>query len=352
VSEKFDFAIFGCGAIGGAIGAYATRAGRKVLMIEPWAEHAAKMQRDGLIVQAPDEEWTQAVTVISPADLERTVTEPLDVVVVSVKSMDTVTATQTIEPFLSSNGCVVSAQNSINEELIAPIVGSHRTVGCVVLIAGGLEAPGLVQRRAMSIEPDGTSLLLGELDGTLSGRLTDLQSLFEGFGPVGVTSNLLGARWGKLTRNSMHNTLAAVSNMGVKEILSDTFARSVHNFTGIEIIRVVDALNIPIEHLEVVDELRRAAAGDLEPLDSRMAANGAAMKGRGPTSTLQDALKGRPLETDYFNGYIARKAKTAGVEVPLNEMLVSLARQIDDKTLNPSPHNLPLFKEIMAGYLG
>lgn len=351
MSEKFDFAIFGCGAIGGAIGAYATRSGRNVLMIEPWVEHAQKMQRHGLTVQAPDEEWTQAVTVITPADLDRTLTEPLDVVVLCVKSMDTATATRTIEPFLSENGCVVSAQNGINEELIAPIVGTGRTVGCVVLIAGGLEAPGLVQRRAISIEPDGTTLLLGELDGMLSSRLTEVKSLLEGFGPVGMTPNLLGARWGKLTRNSMHNTLAAVSNMGVKEILSDPFARSVHNFTGIEIIRVVDALNIPIEHLEVVQELRGAAAGDLETLDLRMAANGVAMKGRGPTSTLQDALKGRPLETEYFNGYIARKAKTVGIEVPLNEMLVSLAKQIDDKTLNPSPDNLSLFKEIMSDYL-
>ena len=52
--------------------------------------------------------------------------KPIDVAFVSVKSYDTLWATQLIKPYLSSNGFAVSMQNCINEERIAKVVGWGR----------------------------------------------------------------------------------------------------------------------------------------------------------------------------------------------------------------------------------
>ena len=57
---------------------------------------------------------------------------PIDIAIVSSKSYDTEWSTVMIRPYLSTDGFVVSAQNSINEETIARVVGWGRTVGCVV----------------------------------------------------------------------------------------------------------------------------------------------------------------------------------------------------------------------------
>jgi 2-dehydropantoate 2-reductase len=186
------------------------------------------------------------------------------------------------------------------------------------------------------------------LNGEITDRLHLLQGLLEGFGPIGLTTNLLGARWGKLTRNSMYNTLAAVTHMGVKEILSNPITRRINNAIGFEIIRVADAHHIPIEHLGEIEleDLRAGAAGNEEILDRKMAERGERMQGRGFPSTAQDALRGRPLETDYFNGYIARKAHDAGINVPMNDYMVALGKQIDTKTLHPNKENLALFEDV------
>ena len=53
-------------------------------------------------------------------DLQQITKErPIDIAIVAVKSYDTVWARAMIAPYRSENGCVVSAQNSINEEAIA-----------------------------------------------------------------------------------------------------------------------------------------------------------------------------------------------------------------------------------------
>jgi 2-dehydropantoate 2-reductase len=349
MNQSPSFAVFGCGAIGAAIAGYTSRAGQEVLMIEPWEEHARKMQRDGLLVTAPNEEWNQQVRVITPDQLD-TLSAPLDIVVLSTKSMETKMATELLKPYLSPDGCIISAQNSINEDQIAPIVGANRTVGCVVLISSELPAPGHVRRKSLSLERDGTSLLLGELNGEITDRLHLLQGLLEGFGPIGLTTNLLGARWGKLTRNSMHNSLQAVTGMDGKEVLMDPITRRIHNTIGFEMARVADAHHIPIEHLGEIEleDLRAGAAGNEEILDRKMAERGERMRSGSRSSTAQDALRGRPLETDYFNGYIARKAHDAGISAPMNERMVEVARQFDAKTLPARRENAALFESCFA----
>ncbi len=55
--------------------------------------------------------------------------DPVDIALVCTKSYDTAWNTRMIQPYLRASGCVVSVQNSINEDEIAAIVGATERWG-------------------------------------------------------------------------------------------------------------------------------------------------------------------------------------------------------------------------------
>jgi 2-dehydropantoate 2-reductase len=85
-----------------------------------------------------------------------------DVVFLTAKSYDTHWLVEFIRPYLKEDGVLVSIQNSLNEEWIAPVLGAERVVGCVLTGGGELLEPGGRGATARSTTPYYT---LGELSG-------------------------------------------------------------------------------------------------------------------------------------------------------------------------------------------
>jgi 2-dehydropantoate 2-reductase len=77
--------IWGAGAIGGTIGAYWARAGHDVLFVDQAADHVEAMNRDGLSIEGPVEEFRQPVRAVTP---DR-VTGAFERVVLAVKAHHT-----------------------------------------------------------------------------------------------------------------------------------------------------------------------------------------------------------------------------------------------------------------------
>lgn len=65
-----------------------------------------------------------------------------------MKSYDTEAALERVLPHLAPDAPLVSLQNSINEEWIAPRAGASRVLGGVVLVNAVLLEPGLVTATA------------------------------------------------------------------------------------------------------------------------------------------------------------------------------------------------------------
>ena len=173
---------------------------------------------------------------------------PIDIAIVSVKSYDTLWATALIAPYLASDGYVVSAQNGINEERIASIVGWERTVGCVVgnNFAVDLIEAGVV-KRTMPKDPAVKSLELGEVHGRVTPRLRELADIMACVDSCSITSNLWGVRWSKLCVNGMRNALSAVTGMNGNERDSHAEVRRIGIRLGSEAVRVGQALGYQLE---------------------------------------------------------------------------------------------------------
>jgi 2-dehydropantoate 2-reductase len=86
---------------------------------------------------------------------------------------------------------VVSLQNGLNERVIAEVVGEQRTIGAFVNFSADYLEPGLIHFAGRG------AFWIGELDGSLTPRLSTLQQALGHWGTVRQTDNIWGYLWGK-----------------------------------------------------------------------------------------------------------------------------------------------------------
>ena len=130
--------IWGAGAVGGTLGAYLARAGEDVLLVDIAEDHVDAMNRDGLAIEGPVECFTQPVRAATPSQVSGTFHR----VILAVKAHHTPQAVLALRPHLTDDGSVLSAQNGLNELVIAEAVGAQRTVGCFVNFGADWLGPG------------------------------------------------------------------------------------------------------------------------------------------------------------------------------------------------------------------
>ena len=132
------YVVVGGGAIGGTVAAALVRDGHDVLVCDADPDHVEAINRDGLAIEGPVEEYTVRVPAVSPDDLPA----ELDHVLLAVKAHHTRDAMKTIAPRLAPNGYVVSLQNGLNEPEIVAAVGEGRVVGAFVNFGADVVGPG------------------------------------------------------------------------------------------------------------------------------------------------------------------------------------------------------------------
>lgn len=333
-------AVMGAGAIGSTIGGYLARAGRDITLVDMWAAHVEEMARHGLKVTSPDEEFSVKVKAVHLADACR-LREPFDAVLFAVKSYDSEWAVRFIAPYLKPAGVLVSAQNSINEEWLAPLIGYTRIVGCVVTVGAGLYEPGHVIRTSASSRP---SLTLGEPNGMMTARLQELVRLLAPVGQTRATANLWGERWAKLIVNSMANPIAGITGMGSAELRASPEVFPIIVQVACEGLTVAQTLGVQVEPVGGIPTkayLDAARGVGLQELRDKLMAGGRNL-GAGRPSLLQDVTKGRRTEVEYLNGYVARKGREVGVPTPMNEAIVQVVKRVEAGELKQTPANLAL----------
>ena len=339
-------AIIGAGALGGHVGAYMTRAGHDVTLVDPWPEHVERMRSDGLTLagQSEAECFTQAVNAIHVTDLQATaMTRPFDIAFVSMKSYDTVWATQMVAQYLAPGGFVVSLQNGINEERVAGVVGWGRTVGCIAAkIAVELAAPAHIRRNVELGGERHTVFRVGEAHGRITPRIEQVAEMAGTADSSKTTANLWGERWSKLVVNCMRNPVAAATGRGGNANDRDEQTRRLAIRIAAEAIEVGLAHGHQLEDVYKIDpmDLVAAAQGDAAALaacEKTLLENATFRNDDQRPSMGQDMLKGRRTEIDYINGLVVEKAAEVGIATPANAGIADVVRRIERGEIAASP---------------
>lgn len=344
-------AVLGVGGIGGSIGAYLIREGHDVTLIDQWSAHVEKMKSDGLRLTNIEEDFTVPVRAFHLSEVSN-LREQFDIVYLSVKSYDTRWSTYLIEPSLKPTGFILPAQNALNDELVASIVGFSRTVGCVVTIGAGVYEPGHVVRT----DPlTAHAFTVGELSGLITPRAREVADALKALGPSEVTSNIWGARWSKMVVNCMGNALAGLIGPAASSLSKQQqdVAGLIRIVTGCEVVRVAQALGVEVEPINGIParEFAEATSGEaVKALKARLEAAWGGLRLTpeqarwlgvpGRPSLLQDVIKGRRTEIDQLNSYVVTRGEEVEVATPMNRAIVGLMRQLEGGELKPDPSNL------------
>jgi 2-dehydropantoate 2-reductase len=187
------YTVFGAGAIGGTVGAHMARGGESVLFVDQDVDHVRAMQDNGLTIRGFSETFTVPVEATTPDALPA----QLETVLLAVKAPATEVAVKSFADSLAPDGCVVSLQNGLNELVIARHVGEQRTIGAFVNFSADYLEPGLIHFAGRG------TFVIGELNGSITPRLQQLQSALGHWGNVQLTDNIWGYLWGKQAYGAM-----------------------------------------------------------------------------------------------------------------------------------------------------
>ena len=332
-------AVLGAGAVGGAIGGYLTQAGRDVTLIDMWPANIDRIKTNGLTVTPQEKEFTVQAKALHIGEVSA-IGETFDIVFLSVKSYDTGWASKFILPHLSSSGYIVSAQNGINDSIIAETVGWTRTVGCVVILGAGMYDPGHVLRTSDANAP---SFKVGELTGLASQRAERLRLILNDVGPTKLTTNLWGERWAKLATNSMANALAGITGLKSAEIRHERRTRELAIRVAAELVDVAQAIGVTVEPIGGIesDVYKKALSNDstMKKLSEHMIEASKALN-EGRPSLAQDVLKGRKTEVEFLNGLVVQHGLEQDMPTPVNKAVLDLTKRVESGELQPSLSNL------------
>ena len=336
-------AVLGSGANGSAIGADLTRAGLDVVLIDQWPAHVEAMRNAGLHIKLPEEELHVAVHAFHLCDIA-TFTEPFDVVLMLVKAYDTRWAAELIKPYLAENGLLVGVQNGMTAGTIAEVVGPARTLGCVIEVASEMYTPGRIQRHS---PPDfGSWFGLGATDPANAGREPEIAAILGHAGAIGMSENILSAKWMKLVMNAMTLAPSALLGLPLDEAERVPGMRELMLRAGAEALAAGQAQGLEPEPIiglkpDEVENTNRLLELLLEKLAS-ITVPGTR------TTILQDHMKGRLSETDGINGLVVAEHEKQGKAAPVNAAIADITQRIHAGELTPESANLDLLRAAMA----
>ena len=336
----------GAGAVGAYVGGHIARSGQEVTLIDPWPEHIEAIKSEGVKLSGTQGEHTVKVNALHLHEVQSLHNKPIDVVFLCTKSYDTEWATIMIAQYLAPNGFVVSLQNSINEEIIAGVVGWGKVLGCIASTIG-VDAfkAGHVVRTIQAGGSGYTVFRVGEVHGRVTPRAQMIADMLSSVDSAKVTTDLWGERWSKLVLNSMGNGISACTGLGSIDMYSQQTTRRLAIRLAGEAVRVGAALGYELEKVSgrPAEKWVAAADGDadsLAELEEVLMKSTKRMTEKGRPSTAQDIIKGRRTEIDYINGLVARKGEEAGVPAPTHAALTEVVKRVESGELAPSPENV------------
>ncbi|MCI0546492.1 MAG: 2-dehydropantoate 2-reductase [Candidatus Rokubacteria bacterium] len=185
----------GAGAIGSYLGAFLSRAGHDVTLIDAWAEQVETIRQRGITVTGPHDPFEARPAAVHLHEAAR-LPRDFEIAFVAMKAYDTAWATQLALRHLAPAGYVVAAQNCWTDPTVAGLAGTGRAVGLVMSKIGvALWKPGEVERGMEKGQGKGHDVFRpGEHDGRLTERVGELAQMLSDIDGARATDNLWGER--------------------------------------------------------------------------------------------------------------------------------------------------------------
>ena len=301
-------AVMGAGAVGSYYGALLARAGHHVTLIARPAHVEAIAQAGGLWLHTSAGSECIALHASSEASAVR----GAQWVLFCVKSTDTDSAGHAMATHLDAAAVVLSLQNGVdNAERLQAILG-RPVLASVVYVASSMAAPGQVRHHGRG----DLVLAAGPASAAIASALRDAGI------PTEISDNVAGALWAKLVLNCAYNPLSAISRLPYGAIV------------GHPDLDVAQVMTDIVRECQAVAQARGVA------LPADILATTLALAQTMPqqfSSTAQDLAHGKRSEIDHLNGFIVRQGAALGIATPVNRLLHTLVRLLEQHLPDTAP---------------
>ncbi|MBO5595676.1 MAG: 2-dehydropantoate 2-reductase [Bacteroidales bacterium] len=330
-------AIYGAGSLGTILGAYITKKGGKIDLINRNVKHVEALQKNGAQVTGTVN-FTQPVTAYTPDKMSGL----YDIIFLLTKQQQNAEVVTFLKDYLAPDGAIVTLQNGLPEQGIADIVGEERVLGCTVAWGATLLEPGVSE---LTSSPDSLTFSLGSIGTKPNKHLPEVKRLLEMMGPVTVEPNFVGTRWSKLLINSAFSGMSTVLGCTFGEAAANKTSRRIVLALIKECIDVCAQGGIKIEPVQGKDAVKLLDYhGPIKKQLSLFILPIAIKKhAKLKASMLQDIEKGKRTEVDAINGAIAAYGRKIGFPTPMNEKVTAIIHRIEQGELKPSFDNLKRF---------
>ena len=330
-------AIYGAGSLGTILGAYISKAGLKIELINRNKAHVEVLKAKGATIVGTVQ-FCQPVVAYTPDEMSG----QYDIIFLMTKQQHNHEVVNMLKEYLTTDGVLVTFQNGLPEVQIASILGEERVLGCTVAWGATLQSPGVCE---LTSAPDALSFSLGAISNQRNKHFDKVKELLEKMGTVDVEDNFIGTRWSKLLINAAFSGMSAVLGCTFGEAAQPRASRRIVQALIKECIDVCHAGNIRIEPVQGKDivkllnytnSIKRAFSFFIIPIAIRKHAKLKA-------SMLQDLEKGKLTEVDAINGAVSEYGRRVGCPTPMNDRVVEIIHKIERGELTPSFENLKLF---------
>lgn len=299
--------IVGGGAIGRLFGACISRGGNRVTLVEPDTEVAQALNEQGIGLLpfdavSPDEASYSPIHVVT----EGSELTSCDLVILAVKSFDTLQAVQQISHLVTDHSPLLSLQTGLgNLELMERVVGRRNIIGGFTFMSGTSLGPSIVRNGG------GGKTYIGELDGRISERINTLSTLLNQSSlPCTIVKRVIGRLWCKVIVYSAINAVTSILQVRNGELLEQ-----------------MESITLLKRLVDEGEKVAQAKAIDLVFPDLYQLLFETCKKSSDNLSSMfQDILNNKRTEIDAQCGALVAFGEENGVKTPTQQTMVELVK--------------------------
>jgi len=300
--------ILGAGAVGCYFGGMLARAHHDVTFIARPGRVTA-LNEFGLEMDC--KAFHETIRVKASSDLSTL--NDADLVLLSVKSLDTERMLSEVKAILPSKAVILSLQNGVANIDIASKIVVNPIYAAVVYVAAGM-----IGQRTMKHHGRG-ELLIGGLEqgGPADDQnLQEICKLFEIAGvPCSIAPQIKRDMWLKFLVNCSFNAISGIGQIAYGEMMkSRSIVKLIEDITK-EFLTIAAHENVSITMSEALAANQSIATTMVTQV----------------SSTAQDLARGKMTEIDFLNGYIVELGRRYKVATPYNESVYALVKMLESQ---------------------
>jgi 2-dehydropantoate 2-reductase len=301
--------VLGAGAIGAYYGGQLARAGHDVVLYAR-GENLDAIREHGLELRTPDGSSTIRIEATDRVDE----LGAADFAILGVKSYSLDAIAPVVRQVAERGATIVPFLNGVEttDRLIALGVPRAALLGGVTRISVARVKPGVVERRGAF-----QSIIVGELDGSISERVNQMAAAFRDAGIDARASNqIVVDLWEKFVFIASLAAACGLARTTVGPVRDQRLGRRLLQRAVQEAVDVARARGIPL----AADEAAQVV-GAIDALPP----------GTKP-SFLLDLESGGPTELDILSGAVSRYAEEAGVATPVHDTATAVFTSVAGST--------------------